>query len=46
VTTGAILDTSIFIAVEQARQLRRPLPDQVSVSVLTLAELERGVLGC
>jgi len=44
VTTSAILDTSIFIAVEQGRPLRRPLPDQVSVSVVTLAELELGVL--
>lgn len=43
-TAGAVLDTSIFIAVEQGRQLRRPLPDQVSVSVVTLAELELGVL--
>jgi predicted nucleic acid-binding protein len=44
VTAGAILDTSVFIAVEQGRRLRRPLPDQVSVSVVTLAELELGVL--
>ena len=41
---AAILDTSIFVAVEQARPLRRPLPDEVSVSVITLAELELGVL--
>jgi predicted nucleic acid-binding protein len=41
---GAILDTSVFIAGEQARPLKRPLPDQVSVSVVTLAELELGVL--
>ena len=40
----AVLDTSIFIAVEQGRPLRRALPDQVSVSVITLAELELGVL--
>jgi predicted nucleic acid-binding protein len=44
VTPGAILDTSIFIAVEQGRRLRRPLPDRVGVSVVTLAELEVGVL--
>jgi predicted nucleic acid-binding protein len=42
--TPAILDTSIFVAVEQGRPLRRPLPEQVSVSVVTLAELELGVL--
>jgi predicted nucleic acid-binding protein len=42
--TGAILDTSIFIASEQGRPLERPLPEQVSVSVVTLAELELGVL--
>jgi predicted nucleic acid-binding protein len=42
--TPALLDTSIFVAVEQGRPLRRPLPEQVSVSVVTLAELELGVL--
>ena len=40
----AILDTSIFVALEQGRPLERPLPDRVSVSVVTLAELELGVL--
>jgi len=40
----AILDTSIFVAVEQGRPLGRSLPDSVSVSVVTLAELELGVL--
>jgi predicted nucleic acid-binding protein len=40
----AVLDTSIFIAVEQGRGLDRPLPEQVGVSVATLAELELGVL--
>ena len=40
----AILDTSVFVAVEQSRQLARPLPDDVGVSVVTLAELELGVL--
>ena len=40
----ALLDTSVFIASEQGRRLARPLPDQVSVSVVTLAELELGVL--
>jgi predicted nucleic acid-binding protein len=42
--TSAVLDTSIFVAVEQGRPLACPLPDQVSVSVITLAELELGVL--
>ena len=40
----AILDTSIFVALEHGRPLDRPLPDRVSVSVVTLAELELGVL--
>jgi len=35
---------SIFVAVEQGRPLRRALPDEVSISVVTLAELELGVL--
>jgi predicted nucleic acid-binding protein len=41
---GAVLDTSVFIAGERGRPLVRPLPEQVSVSVVTLAELELGVL--
>ena len=40
----AILDTSLFVAVEQGRPLGRPLPKRVGVSVVTLAELELGVL--
>ena len=40
----AILDTSVFVAIEQNRPLSRSLPDQVGVSVVTLAELELGVL--
>jgi predicted nucleic acid-binding protein len=40
----ALLDTSVFIAVEQGRPLAQALPDQVGVSVITLAELELGVL--
>lgn len=40
----AILDTSIFVAIEQGRPLARSLPEQVGVSVITLAELELGVL--
>lgn len=39
-----ILDTSVFVAVEQERPLARPLPEAVGVSVVTLAELELGVL--
>jgi hypothetical protein len=42
--TRALLDTSVFVAEEQGRALARPLPDQVAVSVVTLAELETGVL--
>jgi predicted nucleic acid-binding protein len=38
------MKTSVFIAVEQRRGLGRPLPEQVGVSVVTLAELELGVL--
>jgi predicted nucleic acid-binding protein len=40
----AILDTSVFIAREQARPLERRLPDDVAVSVVSMAELEVGVL--
>lgn len=43
-TPAAVLDTSIFVAVEQGRPLGRPLPAEVAVSVITLAELELGVL--
>jgi predicted nucleic acid-binding protein len=42
--TLAVLDTSIFVAIEQGQGLTRSLPDQVAVSVVTLAELELGVL--
>jgi predicted nucleic acid-binding protein len=44
VTPAVVLDTSIFIADEQGRPLARPLPEEVGVSVVTLAELELGVL--
>lgn len=40
----ALLDTSVFVAEEQGRPLARTLPDEVAVSVVTLAELETGVL--
>jgi predicted nucleic acid-binding protein len=38
-----LLDTSVFIAREQRRRLR-PLPDDLAVSVITIGELELGVL--
>jgi predicted nucleic acid-binding protein len=40
----AVLDTSVLIAREQPRPLNRPLPDDVAVSVVSIAELEVGVL--
>lgn len=40
----AILDTSVFIAREQGRPLERSLPGNVAVSVVSVAELEVGVL--
>jgi len=40
----AILDTSILIAREQGRPLQSQLPGQVAVSVVSIAELELGVL--
>jgi predicted nucleic acid-binding protein len=40
----ALLDTSVFVAEEQGRPLARHLPEEVAVSVVTLAELETGVL--
>jgi predicted nucleic acid-binding protein len=40
----AILDTSVFIAREQGRPLTRALPEDVAVSVVSVAELEVGVL--
>lgn len=42
--TRAVLDTSVFVAGEQGRPLSRTLPDEVSVSVVSIAELELGVL--
>ncbi len=41
--TRGLLDTSIFIAQEQARPLAA-LPHEIAVSVVTLGELELGVL--
>jgi predicted nucleic acid-binding protein len=40
----AILDTSVLIAREQGRPLERPLPEGVAISVVSIAELEVGVL--
>jgi predicted nucleic acid-binding protein len=43
--TRGLLDTSIFIARESGRPLdAAALPDQVAVSVITIAELRAGVL--
>jgi predicted nucleic acid-binding protein len=39
----ALLDTSVFIACERRRPLGR-LPDELAVSVVTIGELELGVL--
>lgn len=39
----ALLDTSVFIAREQARPLGE-LPEEVAVSVVTISELRHGVL--
>jgi len=44
VSPSTILDTSVLVAVEQGRPLARELPDDWSVAVVTLAELELGVL--
>lgn len=41
--TSGLLDTSVFIAHETGRSLS-PLPDRVAVSVVTIGELELGVL--
>ena len=40
----AVLDTSVLVAREQGRPLEMQLPDQVAISVVTIAELELGVL--
>ncbi len=42
---AGLLDTSVFIAQERSRALRSDLiPDEAFVSVITLAELQTGVL--
>lgn len=44
-TPAGVLDTSVFIAQESGRQLDTArLPDQVATTVVTLAELNLGVL--
>ena len=40
----AVLDTSVLIAREQGRSLEHPLPTDVAISVISIAELELGVL--
>lgn len=39
----AVADTSVFIAQESGRELKE-LPEKIAVSVITVAELELGVL--
>lgn len=39
-----LADTSLFIAVEQARAFAGVPPDRITVSVITIAELRLGVL--
>jgi hypothetical protein len=40
----ALADTSLFVALEQQRPLADTPPDELSISVMTLAELQLGVL--
>jgi len=40
----AIVDTSVLIAAEHGRMPGHAIPDEIAVSVVTLAELEVGVL--
>lgn len=42
--TRALADTSVFVAVEQGRPRRRKVPDAILVSVVTVGELQLGVL--
>ncbi|MFT3861824.1 type II toxin-antitoxin system VapC family toxin [Micropruina sp.] len=43
--TRGLADTSVFVAMESGRRLHQDrLPDELRVSVITLAELEAGVL--
>ncbi len=44
-TAAGVLDTSVFIAQESGRQLAEQLiPEEVATTVITLAELNTGVL--
>jgi hypothetical protein len=40
----ALADTSLFIALEQARPISGPPPESIAVSVITVGELRLGVL--
>ena len=40
----ALADTSVFITLEQDRPIAGPPPEEVAVSVITVAELRLGVL--
>jgi predicted nucleic acid-binding protein len=42
--TRALADTSVFVTVEQDRPRRRTVPDEILVSVVTVGELQLGVL--
>jgi predicted nucleic acid-binding protein len=42
--TRALADTSVFVAIEQGRPRRRAMPDEIVVSVVTVGELQLGVL--
>lgn len=42
--TRALVDTSLFVATEQDRPLRGPVPTEAAVSVITIGELRAGVL--
>jgi predicted nucleic acid-binding protein len=45
VTSAGVLDTSIFIAHESGRRLKASrIPDEVATTVITVAELNLGVL--
>jgi predicted nucleic acid-binding protein len=45
VSERGVLDTSVFIAAESGRSLHEELlPDESAISVITLAELQTGVL--
>ena len=41
---GGLADTSVFIALEQRRDLAGAPPEQIAVSVVTVGELRLGVL--